>query len=160
MKKHDETQTYTSLTGSRFKERFYQHHMTSEILVEGKKTTLSKKIWNPKDQNEEFEVICSIKQKAHAYVPGARDATFAMQKCSTSYTDLRVPVWTIGVSWKTSVNMLQSMNLVNLKHSNFHVYNHISLFVFNVMNVEFNLVVISPEYWSLVGHEPICSLMQ
>ena len=50
------TSTYTGLTGSTFKERFYGHASSFRNRDEGHSTTLSSHIWNLKDAGKKFEL--------------------------------------------------------------------------------------------------------
>ena len=48
------TSTYTGLTGSTFKERFYGHSSSFRNRDEGHSTTLSSHIWNLKDAGKKI----------------------------------------------------------------------------------------------------------
>ena len=55
MEEDGTTNTYTGLTGSTFKERFYGHTSSFRNRDEGHSTTLSSHIWNLKDAGKKYE---------------------------------------------------------------------------------------------------------
>ena len=64
--------TYTGLTSNTFKERFYKHRRTFKERLPDESTTLSRKIWDLKDNDEDFSINWSIIDRGKSFNPQTR----------------------------------------------------------------------------------------
>ena len=75
MEEDGTTNTYTGLTGSTFKERFYGHTSSFRNRDEGHSTPLSSYIWNLKDAGKKFELKWRIIDREKMF-------NFTSRKCN------------------------------------------------------------------------------
>ena len=74
------TSTYTGLTGSTFKERFYGHASSFRNRDEGHSTTLSSHIWNLKDAGKNFELKWRIIDMGKKFNPTSRNCNLCLKE--------------------------------------------------------------------------------
>ena len=68
----NDTFTYTGLTSRTFKERFYGHRRTFKEKLPEESTTLSRKVWGLKENNEDFSIRWSIIDRGKPFNPKTR----------------------------------------------------------------------------------------
>ena len=63
------TETYTGLTGNKFKQRWYKHNSDMKNEKDRNNTTLSAHVWELKDQNKNFNIKWDFIDKAPTFNP-------------------------------------------------------------------------------------------
>ena len=74
------TQTYTGLTGSTFKERYYGHTSSFRNRDENHSTTLSSHIWNLEDTGKRFELKWRIIDRGKKFNPSNRKCNLCLKE--------------------------------------------------------------------------------
>ena len=74
------TQTYTGLTGSTFKERYYGHTSSFRNRDEGHSTTLSSHIWNLEDTGKKFDLKWRIIDRGKKFNPFSRKCNLCLKE--------------------------------------------------------------------------------
>ena len=67
-----ETETYTGLTSRSFKERYYGHTSSFNHRDSSSSTTLSKYLWQLKDNDQHFNIAWSVIDRGKAFNPVTR----------------------------------------------------------------------------------------
>ena len=74
------TNTYTGLTGSTFKERFYGHTSSFKNRDDGHSTTLSSHIWNLKESGMKYELKWRIIDRGKKFNPKNRKCNLCLKE--------------------------------------------------------------------------------
>ena len=72
--------TYTGMTGNRFKDRFYKHYDTIQDEYHNSHTTLSNHIWDLKRENRKFELNWKILDRANILDPSTRKCRLCLKE--------------------------------------------------------------------------------
>ena len=81
----NESENYKGLTSKTFKDRYYKHKKSFRDR-HYHKNSLSKHIWNLKDQNKEFKIAWKIIDKATPYSPATKICNLCVRECFLSCT--------------------------------------------------------------------------
>ena len=73
-------ETYTGVTGRRFKQRLYEHRTDMRKVKNRTKSALSSHIWNLKDNGVDFEVSWSLKDRSSAYNPTTKKCKICLKE--------------------------------------------------------------------------------
>ena len=76
----NESENYVGLTSKTFKDRYYKHKKSFRDR-HYHKNSLSKHIWNLKDQNKEFKIAWKIIDKANPYSPATKICNLCLREC-------------------------------------------------------------------------------
>ena len=97
----EKTEFYVGLTSRPFKKRLYEHQGDKNNIARRTKTSLSKHIWNLKDNNREFQTNWDVIDKAPPYNPISRkcrlclkEKFYIMHTPQNSTINQRNEIWT------------------------------------------------------------------
>ena len=72
--------TYTGLTGSTFKKRYYGHSSSFRNREEEHNTTLSTHIWRLKDEGKRYEIKWKIIDRGKRFNPSTKKCNLCLKK--------------------------------------------------------------------------------
>ena len=72
--------TYTGMTGNRFKDRYYKHNDTIQDEYHNSHTALSNHIWDLKRENRKFELNWKILDRANIFDPSTRKCRLCLKE--------------------------------------------------------------------------------
>ena len=74
------TETYTGLTGNRFKERYYKHCSDMRNAKDRNNTSLSAHVWSLKDQNLSYSIKWDFIEKAPTFNPVTKKCRLCLKE--------------------------------------------------------------------------------